>query len=257
MIALLAPLFPGSLQPLGEVLHCTAEPPSDALPVTELVHSPEALARTLRLHAQHLGVTSHDMRPAASAWSLQYAGALLPPMVAAASVLQHVFPAAVGEMWVRFDGHGIPRAFHIRTLGRPMPGSATAQRYSALLWQHLEPLTAALCRLSGVAPKILWSNTARTLEPILAQAIALTGGSPTLALDAHQLLHTPTWPADAQGPARTNALLGAQREVSRRTPNGASQTVRLHRQCCLNYLLPGENYCGFCPLAPEHRKAVQ
>lgn len=257
VIALLAPLFQGPLSPMGEVLHCAGEPPGDALAVAELVGSQASLEGALRLHARHLGVTSHDLRPAASAWSLQYLGALLPPLAAAASVLQHAFPAAAEEMWVRVDARGIPRAFHIRELGRSLPGSDTASRYSALLWRHLAPLFAALSGLSGVAPKILWGNAARTLEPILAQALALTGGSPTLALDTHQLLRNPNWPQDAHGPARVNALPGVQREVARRTPAGAHQTVRLHRQCCLNYLLPGEGYCGLCPLAPEHRKAAR
>lgn len=266
VIALLAPLFQGPLSPMGEVLQCAAEPPGDALAVSALVGSPEtgtalvsldSLEGALRLHARHLGVTSHDLRPVASAWSLQYLGALLPPLAAAASVLQHAFPAAADEMWVRFDARGIPRAFHIRELGRSLPGSDTAARYSALLWRHLAPLFAALARLSGVAPKILWGNAARTLEPILAQALALTGGSPTLALDTRQLLRNPNWPPDAQGLARVNALPGVQREVVRRTAAGAHHTVRLHRQCCLNYLLPGESYCGLCPLAPEHRKAAR
>lgn len=263
MIALLAPVFQGPLLPLGELLQCTAEPPADAVSVARLAGSqgsedlPSPLAVTLRLHARHLGATSHDLRPVASAWSLQYLGALLPPLVAAASVLQHAFPAAADAMWVRLDARGMPRAFHIRALGRPMPGTDTAQRYSALVWKHLAPLFEALCRLSGVAPKILWGNAARTLEPILAQAFALTGGSPTLARDTHQLLHNPSWPQDAHGPARPNALQGTQREVARRTATGLHQAVRLHRQCCLNHLLPQEGYCGLCPLAPEHRKAAQ
>ncbi|MFS2052117.1 (2Fe-2S)-binding protein, partial [Variovorax sp. CT11-76] len=26
-------------------------------------------------------------------------------------------------------------------------------------------------------------------------------------------------------------------------------------QCCLYHLLPGEEHCGACPLAPRHREA--
>ena len=32
-----------------------------------------------------------------------------------------------------------------------------------------------------------------------------------------------------------------------------SPAVKLHRECCLNYLLPHEHHCNACPLAPEHR----
>ena len=38
--------------------------------------------------------------------------------------------------------------------------------------------------------------------------------------------------------------------------DGAATTITLHRQCCLFYRLPGQGYCGACPLAPEHRRAT-
>lgn len=254
MIALLEPLFRGDLAPHGEALHCAPQPPTDALHVAELVRSPELLGRVLGLHASHLGVEGKDLRAVASSWSLDYLGMLLPPVAAAASVLQHGFPMAADEVWVRLDTHAHPLSFHIRELGRPQHGASTAERYSALLRHHLEPLFSALCHLTGIPAKILWGNTARNLEPVLDQALALTGGSPPIAGDRRQLLNDPHWPANGMTaePAWTNPLPGPQREARVRF-EGRDRTVKLHRQCCLFHLLPREDYCGACPLSPANR----
>lgn len=254
MIPLLEPLFQGELAPHGEALECAPQPPAGAVRVADLVQSSELLGRVLRLHASHLGVEDKDLRAAASAWSLDYLGMLLPPLAAAASVLQHGFPAAAEQVWVSLGPDARPRSFHIRELGRSQLGMTTAARYSTLLRHHLEPLFSALCRLTGIPAKILWSNTARNLEPVLDQALALTGGSPPIADDRRRLLHDAAWPAggaDAGGPW-TNPLPGPQREV-RVLFEGRDRTVKLHRQCCLFHLLPHEGYCGACPLSPAHR----
>lgn len=263
MIALLEPLFPGNLAPHGEALQCAPQPPADALRVADLVHSPELLGRMLRLHASHLGVEGKDLRAVASAWSLGYLGLLLPPVAAAASVLQHGFPMAAHQVWVRLGPHAHPLSFHIRELGRPQAGETTGARYSALLRHHLAPLFSALCSLAGVPVKILWGNAARSLEPVLDQALALTGAAAPIAEDRRQLLHTAAWPA--RGPAGeaawTNPLPGPQREIrvgadageDARSGEHGERTVKLHRQCCLFHLLPREGYCGACPLSPAHR----
>lgn len=273
MIALLEPLFQGDLAPHGEALQCAPQPPADALRVADLVHSPELLGRVLRLHASHRGVEGKDLRAVASAWSLDYLGLLLPPVAAAASVLQHGFPMAAHQVWVRLGPHAHPLSFHIRELGRPQPGETTGVRYAALLRHHLAPLFSALCSLAGVPVKILWGNAARSLEPVLDQALALTGGAThtaddrrrllQIAEDRRQLLHTAAWPVGTpQGEAAwTNPLPGPQREIRVGGEGGEggesgkdrARTVKLHRQCCLFHLLPREGYCGACPLSPAHR----
>ena len=254
MIPLLEPIFQGELAPLGEkLLHANTVPP-DAVRVADLLRSGELLAEALQRHARFRKSTGHDLRPVASAWCLEYVAALLPPVAAAASVLQHVFPMAAEQVWVRLDGNGLPASFHIREIGEAMHGTSTAQRYGPLLGQHLRPLFATLCGLSRLAPKILWGNAARQLDPILAQALALTGGSASIAGDQAHLLHSPEWPTGHGSAPQPNPLFGRQREVHRIHGDGWA-AMKLHRQCCLHYLLPGESHCGACPLAAEHRKA--
>lgn len=254
MIPLLEPLFQGELAPLGEKLQHANTVPPDAVRVADLLRSDELLAEVLQRHARFRKSTGRDLRPVASSWCLGYVAALLPPVAAAASVLQHVFPMAAEQVWVRLDGDGFPASFHIREIGEAMHGTSTAQRYGPLLGRHLRPLFAALSELTRLAPKILWGNAARQLDPILAQALALTGGSAPIAEDQAHLLHSPEWPSGHGCAPEPNPLFGRQRKVHRVDGDGRV-AMRLHRQCCLHYLLPEEGYCGACPLAPQHRDA--
>jgi ferric iron reductase protein FhuF len=252
LIPLLKPIFQGALAPLGERLQCAQTHPGDAVRIEDLLQA-DALLALLQRQAGFRRSTDSDLRAVASAWTLEYLGVLLPPVVAAASVLQHVFPMAASQVWVQLDGRGSPLVFHIRNVGESRAGASTAQRYEGLLWLHLQPLFTALGDLTRVAPKILWGNAARSLEPILDQALALTGGASTIFRDMEQLLRSPDWPSDGHGPARANPLQGQQR-VIHRVQDGRHIPLKLHRQCCLYHLLPDEPYCGACPLAPRHRQ---
>lgn len=99
-------------------------------------------------------------------------------MVAAASVLQHALPVGARNIWLQLDPNGTVQGFHIVALGMSMHGTRTEERYAALLWQHLQPLFLRLAEQTRVAPKILWGNTARRLDHILAQAVARVAPAP-------------------------------------------------------------------------------
>jgi len=253
VIPILEPLFQGAWAPYGETLQCVPQPPARAIPVAELLHNPSHLLEdALQRHARHLGVMGQggvagagcDLRAAASAWSLDYLRALLTPVAAAASLLYHCFPVSAEHVAVTLDESGRPVCFHIPNEGTAMPGSSTAARYGALLWQHLDPLFVALSRHTRLARKILWGNAARHLETVFDQALLLAGPAPHVALDRDTLLQSPAWPD-----GRPNPLHAPRRQVIR-MQNGSPLAVNLHRQCCLCYLLPGQNYCGACPLMP-------
>lgn len=244
MIPLLQPIFRGEWAPYGEALQCAARPPGDAWPVTALLH-PARLGTTLRRYAAHLGVAGPDLRPVASAWSLVYLGRLLPPVVAAASLLHHRFPVAADAIAVRLHPHGEPDTFHITDEGHATPGDDTAARYAALLHGHLAPLFEALHRETRVARKILWGNTARHLEALFDQVQQSMGSPAPLQADRAHLLDHAEWPGGQANPM-----------VARQCPQDRPGSDALHRQCCLYYRLPGQGYCGGCPLAPAHRGAV-
>lgn len=251
MIPLLSPLFQGDWAAYAETLHCAAEWPAGAVPVARLLRSDPLLDTTIRRYAAHLNVSGHDLRAAASAWSLDYLWALLPATAAAASVLQHVFPMRAEDVALSLNSFGAPVRFHIRHAGRPAPASPPAFRYGPLLDAHLDPLFQAISRQTRLAQKVLWGNTARYLEAVLDQALALTGNAEHVALDKKTLLQLPARPDGTPNP-----LFGRQRTFVR-TKDGATAPLLLHRQCCLFYRLPEQGYCGACPLAPEHQAGTK
>jgi ferric iron reductase protein FhuF len=248
VIPLLAPIFQGPWAAYGETLQCSSQRPADSVVLADLLRQPGLLTEVLRRFARHLASADPDLRAVASAWSLEYLSALLPPVVAAASLLQHRFDVGLEHIAVRFDEQGEATGFHLTDEGRALPGGSTHARFESLLHGHLEPLFAALHQHTRLAPKILWGNTARHLDAIFDQALEVIGPLAALVEDRAALLERPTWPG-----ARDNPMHVRQRRVA----HHASGAITLYRQCCLLYRLPGEGYCGPCPLDPRHRPACR
>ncbi|GLS06336.1 ferric iron reductase FhuF [Chitiniphilus shinanonensis] len=241
MIPLLQPLFRGDWAAYAEPLVC-APPPADAIPLARLLDDGDLLDDILARQARRRGVVGPDRRAVASAWAMDYLWALLPGAAAAASVLQHCFPLAPDEVSLRCDADGTPLTFYLPHEGHALPGSETLTRYGPLLHRHLAPLFDALAARARLPRKIAWGSAARYLEGILDQALGQIGPLPQLLADRALLLAQPMWPDGARNPMHAR-----QRSVP--CPNGGPAPFTLHRQCCLYYLLPGEGYCGACPLA--------
>lgn len=246
MIALLEPIFQGDWRPYGDSLSC-GPAPDGAVAVTRLLADDALLDMLVRRYAAHLD--TDDMRPAASAWSNAYLEALLPPVAAAATLLGHVFPAAAADMALTLDEHGAPVAFHIASEGAALSGADAYRRYHALLIEHLTPLFAHLARRCRVPEKILWGNVARFLDNLFREAGELSEAAGKLAArDGAALLEQPQRPNGGRNPLYTRA----RTVLVPATQDGGERQVTLHRQCCLYYLLPGEGYCGRCPLDPAY-----
>lgn len=243
MIPLLEPLFQGEMRGHGASLSHAAAFPAGAVPVALLLAQPDLLAAQLRAAAASFD--TRDLRPVASAWSNRYLGALLPPVVAAATLLHHRFPAH--DMAVSLAPGGNVAGFHIRDLGIALPGAHAAQRYDMLLRGHLAPLFAELGRQSGLAPKIMWGNAARWLI-FLFDAMQGAGDPHASAAngDRAQLIER----SDCHG--QENPLSMRRRRAAPRPGEqaGTDGLVALHGQCCLYHLLPGHGYCSVCPLDP-------
>lgn len=252
MIPILAPLFQGPLAELADALSLAPAMPAHAHAATCFTDGSPLLGDTLRRYAARLHYDGGDLRPVASAWAMAYTGALMPPVCAAATLLGHVFPVAAGQTAIRLAPDGTPTVFHIASEGAAMPAADTAARYTPLVWLHLLPLFDAISAHTRLPKKILWANTARQLLAIFETAGQLAPGMPRLDADRDRLLHQPAW----DGPARPNPLFGRDRSVVLRR-DGAAVTHRLHRQCCLYYLLPEPGYCDACPLDPALRAPQQ
>lgn len=249
MIDMLKPLFRGELAMYGEALICGDTGAPGLLPLSAVLASPSVLDPLMARQAHLLG--SADLRPVASAWMLKYAGLMLPPIAAAATVLEHVFPVGAKDLALKLDEHGTPLAVVIPHLGEHAQGWNAQRRYATLLDDHLMPLINALSARTRLPAKVLWGGVSRCLEPLLDQAATLATAQSALArrvnADRDHLLAHEKWPD-----GRRNPLFGRRRFT---TPPGAKATpILLHRQCCLYYRLPGEDYCTACPLAPAIRR---
>lgn len=246
MIPILTPFFPGPLAPLGEALALSPTAPPGALPVLRLINDAAVLKAALVAHARWLDYDGNDLRAVASAWSMAYLGALLPPYCVAASVLEHVFPAAAGQLSVSLDAHGTPSTFHLHSAGHVLPHGSAWERYRPLLQDHLPMLFAALTACSRIPPKILWGNVARHLHVIFDNATQQLPSVTRIETDRAQLLES------ADGDHGPNPLHDRQRCV-RLVEDGRIASRVMYRQCCLYVLLPPGLYCQGCPLDPAQR----
>ena len=247
MIEFLKPVFKGPLAAYGEGVACRATLPPGTVYLLEWLNSPSAVADLLCRRADLMRVA--DLRPVASAWMLTYTVLLLPPVVAAATLFGRVFPVAAREVAIELDSQGLPRTVIIPHLGSNAAGQHAAERYMPLIDAHLTPLITRLSEVSHLPAKILWGNVARRLDAILDQASAVSpaaGTAAQLEADRDYLLRQRIW-----RPGRRNPMFGRQLSVLQRFADGRQAHTRLHRQCCLYYLLPGKGYCAACPLSPQ------
>ncbi|NRR28589.1 siderophore-iron reductase FhuF [Oxalobacteraceae bacterium] len=253
MMDVLTPVFRGEWEPYGAAVCCTPPPPK-AMTLATLLTAPALLAAALQAYARHCG--SSDLRPVASAWSRHYLDALLAPAVVAATLLRHRFALHHDQVWLELDENGALRRFYLPDQGRPHDSTNVGARYDTLLYQHLAPLFAALARLSGVAPKILWGNAARSIDSILSHIAPFESaiGQPGLAAhDRQVLLDSPLGANGERNPLYSRPRF-APLPGAALNDHGEPVTLTLHRQCCLVYLMPPQDYCEACPLDPQYCK---
>lgn len=251
MIPCLEPLFPGEWRTHGAGV-ALAPSGSTAPTVAAWLECPAALAAACRAHARHLDPPVTDPQASlaalASVWSLTYLWRLLPPVVAAASVLQRVLPVGATQARLALAEDGAPMPFLLPHDGHAMPGAPSAERYATLLHGHIAPVAARLAECCGVAPRIVWGNAARYLEVIFSELARMLPTHAGLRADHAWLLARPDWDG------LENPMYRPARAVTRGSAQGDT-THTLLRRCCLYYQLPGHGYCDLCPLAPCNRAA--
>lgn len=234
MIEALAPLFIGDFASYRETL-VLADDPRPSVPLAELL-SPEGLPELLaRFAPQQPG---GDRRALVSEWSKHYFVKLIPPVVAAALVLNRRLPLHIDEIEVVLDARHMPQAFKLRDAGEPFTPGDAFERFAHLHDDNLQPFIQALTSQVKIAPKVLWSNAGNYFEWLLT-ALARLLPAPMLA-DGFTLLQT------AQRPdGRRNPLYQPVRYIEL---EGAAMPWRQRRVCCIRYLLPELELCENCPL---------
>ncbi|CEJ15500.1 Ferric iron reductase protein FhuF [bacterium YEK0313] len=189
-----------------------------------------------------------DVRAIASLWSKWLFATVLEPVLAANLLADWALPTGFGEVGLILGTDGRPEVLKLAHGGGACSPRSADERFAGLIDGFLAPAIATLAAATGIAPRVLWSNVGNYVEHALKRVEAATG---------------PDWPGVVQG----YDLLASRRRGDGR-PNplfepvtyGEGGNARRRRVCCIRYLIPGQAYCGACPIvrrdeAPAGRPA--
>ena len=187
------------------------------------------LAARLALFRQaHPG---EDGRALAALWTQWYLATALPPLVAAAVLLEAAPALEPRRTAMLFDRRGRPVGLRIGGhVGRVAAGAGLEH----LARRHAGPLLEAVAEVSGLSPRVPWSNAAAVIAWTLEE-LAATSPARRL-LPARRALTSSRWPDGTRNPLAATRAGVAPGGVGRR------------RTCCLRYRLRGFDYCADCPV---------
>ncbi|SOZ10562.1 siderophore-iron reductase FhuF [Cupriavidus taiwanensis] len=240
MIPLLAPFFTGPLRPFGERLSIAAQTAQPSVSTAALDHS-WADACLVKL-AQALNCD--DRRALAAAWFRDYTLAVLPGALVAATLHRRSLP--FDDPALEWEGAPDGRLARLVLADDGTPATATLPRLlSPLLARHLPQVVAAFASAARVSPRLLWCTGGVAAAGVARQL----GAHPTLA--AAQRAEVVAWSSNAvSADGFSNPFHGAFRPGAE---PGLPGVAAVRRICCLNHRLPGEGYCGTCPLVADAR----
>lgn len=193
----------------------------------------ESLLMAMR---QHYG--GGDARALLSQWSGRYFSLILPPALVAARVLHRPLEMALADCTLVLRD-GLPETLWLPAGALGDETDDVAGRYRSLCVDHLAPLIGLLSPKVRLAPRVLWSNVANSLEYALATGFAGEGAQQ----DADYLFGRRKF----FDTGRANPLYRPVRYLASPSPSLASP-FRARRVCCLRDRLPGQNMlCSSCP----------
>ncbi len=236
-IAVLNGLYVGDF---ARYRHCLvlADDPRAAISLIDLLRPDSLDEQLLRFRPSGL---EEDRRALVSHWSRHYFVRLIPPVTAAAVLLDHRLPLGIQDIGVILDDEGRPEAFKLPDEGDRLPESCGPfGRFAHLVEDNLGPVIEKLCSYSGLSAKVLWSNAGNYFEAMVTQLAAQSrdsSGSDGQALVGARFLPD----------GRPNPLFEPVRYVELKTADGAARTWRRRRLCCIRYLLEGVDLCPNCP----------
>ncbi|SBR46991.1 siderophore-iron reductase FhuF [Halomonas sp. HL-93] len=186
-----------------------------------------------------------DYLAVASVWSKYYFSSVSIPTLVANLLLGYDLPLGGDELRLALGDKGQTVRIWLPHGGVPLASKALQARFSTLFDDHCAPLIEALSEVSGLSPKVFWSNLGHYVEFVgktCSQHPDFIGACGPL-LD---YLDTRTLPG-----GRRNPLYQPVRYLEL----GGESPARVRRLCCIKYRLPGEPLCGGCPLKPENKPA--
>ncbi|WP_373376867.1 siderophore-iron reductase FhuF [Cupriavidus nantongensis] len=240
MIPLLAPFFAGPLRPFGERLSIAAQSSQPSLNAAAL---DRGWADTcLVKSAQALGCD--DRRALAAAWFRDYTLAVLPGALVAATLHRRSLPFDHPALGWQVAADGRLASVALPDDGTPATGTLP-RLLSPLLGRHLPQVVAAFAAAARVSPRLLWCTGGVAAAGVARQLAAHP------ALVAAQRAEVLAWSGHAvSADGFGNPFHGAFRPEAE---PGLPGVTAVRRICCLNHRLPGEGYCGTCPLVADAR----
>lgn len=184
-----------------------------------------------------------DRKAVASIWSKYYFSSISIPTLAANLLLEYDLPVAPDQLRLEFSEKGQAERVWLAHGGEPLRSHASMERFQALFDGHCMPLIEVLASLSGLSPKVFWSNLGHYVEYVgrtCCHSSSCAGaGNPLLDfLDTRRLPD-----------GRRNPLYQPVRYLDL----GGETPARVRRLCCVRYRNPDEPLCDGCPLKPENR----
>lgn len=187
-----------------------------------------------------------DKRAIASLWSKWHFIALTVPTLAAHLLLDRDLPVALDDVYVLFNDDGCTRQLWLPEEGPQLHGQSTHERFAKLIEHHWAPLIERLAALSGVAPRVFWSNAGGYLHYYVNELAGHPEVNPGALEAARALLES------RELGGKRNPLFEPVRTY---TPKGSDEVKRVRKLCCLRYLLDEFSVCSNCPLEGCDRQA--
>jgi ferric iron reductase protein FhuF len=232
------PLLPDPHAPLVESLvPLPAAPgamPAHLLPARLLLErdGPAALLDAARRHRP-----GAEERALASLWSRWYFAKLIPPVLACGVLAGRSLPLSPAQTGIVLGADGMPRAIALPHAGEVTPEPDPFARFAPLIAGHVAVVVESLSAHARLAPRILWNNAAVYADWALRRMAEAPGEPGVAATRALALLEAPALPDGSANPFHAPV----------RHVEGRAGPLRVRRQCCLLYRLPGEGCCRTCP----------
>lgn len=250
-------VFPGCLDdPAEALLALYRQPPLDnlmapgfgspdvaTLPVSALLDH-AVLDGLLARYMASFGAGA-DRKAAASIWSKFLFSLVSTPTLIANLLLERALPVLPEQLRVELGERGEVARPWLCHGGEPLTSLAPQERFALLFDGLCAPLIEALAALSGLSPKVFWSNLGHYVEYV-GQTCSR---HPRLSAAGEPLLRFLDLRFLPDG--RRNPLYQPVRYLDL----GGEAPTRVRRLCCVKYRLPDEPLCGGCPLEPENRPA--
>ena len=204
-----------------------------------MVFRPDRLQSMLNRFAERY----HEPEPraVASQWSKLYFSRLILPAAAAAILFDWQLQLDLSTMRIAMDDDGGNIRFGLPSKGIQGAIHNPGERFSFLADAHLRHVIPVLSDVSGLPPKVLWSNAGNILENVVQRSAALLGSEHHGVRDGRNYLKIRRFEDGSFNP-----LFEPVRYIDH---NG--EVLRKRRICCFRYFIPALSICKTCPLEKD------